>query len=65
MADCDALYNVQHFLETGSKNTLYEEQSFKDRKGKNQAEIKAVQAREARQEYFGPSIEALMAERGI
>ncbi|OMD88326.1 hypothetical protein BSK49_15130 [Paenibacillus odorifer] len=65
MADCDALYNVQHYLKTGSKHTPYEERSFKDRKGKSQAENKAQQAREAKQEYMGVSIEELMARRGL
>ncbi|WP_461479614.1 hypothetical protein [Paenibacillus sp. PvR148] len=44
MADCDALYNVQRYLETGSKHTPYEERSFKDKK--SQAELKVQQARE-------------------
>jgi hypothetical protein len=53
MADCDALYNVQRYLETGRKHTPYEERSFKDRKGKSQAETRAQQAREAKQENTG------------
>ncbi|MED4599674.1 hypothetical protein P9314_03010 [Paenibacillus validus] len=55
MADCDALYNVQRYLETGSKHTPYEERSFKDRKGKSLEEIRAQQARETKQEYMGKS----------
>ncbi|MGC5326254.1 hypothetical protein [Brevibacillus sp. SYSU BS000544] len=59
MADCDALYNVQRYLETGSKHTPYEERTFKDRKGKSQAEIKAQQAQEAKQENTGMTLEQL------
>ncbi|WP_101808205.1 hypothetical protein [Paenibacillus pasadenensis] len=60
MADCDALYNVQRYLETGSKHTPYEERSFKDNKSMSQAEMKAQQAREAKQENKGMSLEELM-----
>ncbi|MNO16501.1 hypothetical protein D3C76_61800 [compost metagenome] len=59
MADPDALYNVQRYLETGIKHTLYEERSFKDKKGKSHAELKAEQAREAKQENKGMTLEQI------
>ncbi|WP_164684892.1 hypothetical protein [Brevibacillus reuszeri] len=59
MANSDVLYNVEHFLETGKKHILYEERSFKDNKSNIQAEMKAQQAREAKQENKGLSLEQL------
>lgn len=63
MADCDALYNVQRYLETGSKHIPYE-RSFKDQKGKSQAEIRAQQAREAKQENMGMSLDEFLRRMG-
>ncbi|AWB43426.1 hypothetical protein DCC85_03775 [Paenibacillus sp. CAA11] len=60
MADCDALYNVQRFLETGSKHIPYE-LSCKDSKGKSQAELRTQQAREAKQENMGISHDDFLA----
>jgi|GEM_PF-7129064 len=60
MADCDVLYQVQRFLETGSKHIPYE-QSFKNKKGKSQAELRVLQAQEAKQENMGISHEHFIA----
>lgn len=59
MADSDVLYNVQHYLETGIKHTLYEERSLKDNKDKNQAEVKVEQSLEAKQEHKGMSLDVI------
>jgi hypothetical protein len=32
MANCDVLYNIEQYLETGKKHVPYEERSFKDKK---------------------------------
>jgi hypothetical protein len=59
LADGEALYNVEHYLETGKKHVLYEERSFKSKKSMSQAEIRAQQAREAKQENTGMTLEQL------
>lgn len=59
MVDSDVLCNVEHYLKTRQKPIVYEERSFKDNKSKSQAEIKAQQAREAKQENKGMTLEQL------
>ncbi|AWB43420.1 hypothetical protein DCC85_03735 [Paenibacillus sp. CAA11] len=54
MANSEALYNVEDFLETGKRHVPYGEvRSFNDKK--SQPELKALQTKEAKQENKGLS----------
>jgi hypothetical protein len=55
MANSDTLLNIERYLETSVKHVPYEERLFKDKK--SQSELRAQQAREAKQENKGMSRE--------